>query len=334
MRTVRSWRNLAVVIATATLIAACGGADEGVAGFDPVAEATDEALTTAEAALETAEAAAATAEEALATAEAAEQTAEEAVAAAEEAAAEEGTSEETHAEETHAEETVSAHEAPHWTYEGSTGPESWAGLDAAFSACEAGTEQSPIDVNPAGTWALGLDDVTIHWSPVELEMINNGHTIQANVPPGNTTVFDGTTYDLLQFHFHKPSEHTVTHEAFPMELHFVHADSHGNLAVLGALLEAGPANEAFDVLWAAQPADGESIVIGEPFDMTTLLPADLSRYRYSGSLTTPPCSEGVNWNVLASPVFLSELQIEEFVYDGNARPVQAINDRQVLIDNG
>lgn len=220
----------------------------------------------------------------------------------------------------------------HWSYSGEEGPSSWAELSADFAVCEAGVAQSPIDIVSEESFVVGLDDLGFSWSETDIEVIDNGHTIQANVAAGNTTTFDGQTYDLLQFHFHRPSEHTVENEAFPMELHFVHADANGSLAVVGVLLAAGEENEAFDGIWSAQTATGSDAVL-EGFDLSSLLPEDLGRYRYSGSLTTPPCSEGVNWNVLSSPVSLSQDQIDAFLYEGNARPIQNLNGRSVLSDD-
>ncbi len=220
----------------------------------------------------------------------------------------------------------------HWSYEGATGPDAWAALNAQFAVCEAGMEQSPIDIPMMGTLPVGLDDLQLDWSPTTLTMINNGHTIQANVAPGNTTIIDNVPYQMLQFHFHKPSEHTVQGEVFPMELHFVHADAAGNLGVVGVLLAEGlQAHPAYDILWRNQPVVGDQLII-EDFDMTTLLPENMNRWRYNGSLTTPPCSEGVNWNVLSTPTFMSRSQIASFLYDGNARPTLPINDRDVLRD--
>jgi carbonic anhydrase len=247
---------------------------------------------------------------------------------------EDGT-ESDHASDEMDEEEADAHEPGHWSYSGETGPDHWAEISAEFALCEAGVEQSPIDIVDSDAFEVGLDDLVLSWQPSSLTVLNNGHTIQANVAAGNTTTFDGVDYDLVQFHFHKPSEHTINSEPFPMELHFVHATAEGDLAVIGVLLAEGEANPAFDILWAAQDeTDAETEATAEvaDFDLTSLLPDDLSRYRYSGSLTTPPCSEGVNWNVLANPVTMSTAQIEAFVHDGNARPVLPLGQRSVLVD--
>jgi len=247
-------------------------------------------------------------------------------AAEEESLAEHGTDTTEHA--------AAAHETPHWSYEGEEGPEHWASISKEFETCESGVRQSPIDL-VSRTIEVGLDDLELDWKPSDLAIIDNGHTIQANIPAGNTSVIDGVVYDLVQFHFHKPSEHEVKGEAFPMELHFVHKNAAGGLAVIGVLLTVGEPNPAYDILWAAQPeakpAEGESNKVAG-FDLTKLLPPDLHAWRYPGSLTTPPCTEGVSWNVLATPAAVSQHQIDEFRYDHNARPVQEIGDRLVLAD--
>ena len=219
----------------------------------------------------------------------------------------------------------------HWGYEGETGAGNWAELSDAFAVCEAGVEQSPIDIESAGAEGEDIADPVLDWQTGDIEIINNGHTIQANVPEGSTSEFDGQTYNLLQFHWHRPSEHTVDGDPFAMELHFVHADASGSLAVLGVLIEEGDGSPLYDTLWEQQPAEGESSTL-EDIDFSQLLPGDLATYVYPGSLTTPPCSEGVNWNVLRRPVSISTEQAEGFLYDGNARPVQPVNDRSVVAD--
>jgi carbonic anhydrase len=221
--------------------------------------------------------------------------------------------------------------APHWGYEGDVGPANWGQIDDAFAACEAGAEQSPIDLGPTATPA-NIADPDISWAASDIELVNNGHTIQANVPEGNTTVLAGHEYDLLQFHWHKPSENTVEGDPFAMELHFVHADSAGKLAVLAVLIEPGEASDLYDTIWAAQP-DVDATATVEDLDFAELLPTDRKTFVFPGSLTTPPCSEGVAWNVFQAPAQMSPDQIDEFIYDGNARPVQATNDRRIELDS-
>jgi len=331
---VRTTRSVSLLAALALVAAACGGS----AAADPdLEDKVNEARELAYQAALSAEQAKDVADEALA----AVGEAEAGQGAQEEGASGHGTGEEPtdghgagEEEAAHGATEHSEEAAPHWTYEGETGPEHWASISEEFEACEAGMNQSPIDL-VSRTIEVGLDDLQLDWKPSDLTIVDNGHTIQANIPAGNTSVIDGVVYDLVQFHFHKPSEHEVKGEAFPMELHFVHRNAAGGLAVIGVLLTVGEANPAYDILWAAQPeaatAEGEGNAVAG-FDLAALLPPDLHAWRYPGSLTTPPCSEGVSWNVLATPAAVSQTQIDGFRYDHNARPVQAIGDRLVLAD--
>jgi len=339
---VRTTRSFSLLTALALTASACGG---GSAASDPdLEDKVNEAKELAYQAALSAEQAKNTADEALAAAGggaegegegehgATETT--EGEGEGEHGAAEEESSGE-HGSETTTEHAASAKEAaPHWTYEGEEGPEHWASISKEFETCESGVKQSPIDL-VSRTIEVGLDDLKLDWKPSDLTIVDNGHTIQANIPAGNTSVIDGVVYDLVQFHFHKPSEHQVKGEAFPMELHFVHKNAAGGLAVIGVLLTVGEENPAYDTLWAAQPeektAEGEGNEVAG-FDLTKLLPPDRHAWRYPGSLTTPPCTEGVSWNVLATPAAVSQHQIDEFRYDHNARPVQEIGDRLVLAD--
>lgn len=336
---VRTTRSFALLSALALTAAACGG---GSSADPDLEDKVNEAKELAYQAALSAEQAKNTADEALAAAgggEGEHATEEEATGehGAEEEATGEHAAEEEPADEHGTETTEHAaakEEAPHWTYEGEEGPEHWASISKEFETCESGVKQSPVDL-VSRTIEVGLDDLKLDWKPSDLTIVDNGHTIQANVPAGNTSVIDGVTYDLVQFHFHKPSEHQVKGEAFPMELHFVHKNAAGGLAVIGVLLTVGEENPAYDTLWAAQPeektAEGEGNKVAG-FDLTKLLPPDLHAWRYPGSLTTPPCTEGVSWNVLATPAAVSQAQIDEFRYDHNARPVQDIGDRLVLAD--
>lgn len=331
---VRTTRSSALLAALALTAAACGG---GSSADPDLEDKVNEAKELAYQAALSAEEAKNTADEALAAAAGGEGEGTGASSTEEEATAEHGAAEEEssaeHGTET-TEHAAAADEPPHWTYEGEEGPEHWASISEEFETCESGVKQSPIDL-VSRTIEVGLDDLQLDWKPSDLTIVDNGHTIQANIPVGNTSVIDGVVYDLVQFHFHKPSEHQASGEAFPMELHFVHKNAAGGLAVIGVLLTVGPENPAYDTLWAAQPegktAEGEGNQVAG-FDLTKLLPPDLHAWRYPGSLTTPPCTEGVSWNVLATPAAVSQAQIDEFRYDHNARPVQDIGDRLVLAD--
>ncbi|GAB2611559.1 carbonic anhydrase [Streptomyces capparidis] len=222
-------------------------------------------------------------------------------------------------------------DTPHWSYEGAEGPANWATLAEDFEACEKGREQSPVDLDE--NTAVAVDKtVTVDYRPVTAELVNNGHTIQATVSPGSRIVIDGTSYDLKQFHFHLPSEHTEEGRHSAMEMHFVHADAKGGLAVLGVLMDEKAGTSAFGDLWRRLPGrEGATTRITRAFDLTAFLPGDRDQYRYQGSLTTPPCTEGVKWTVLKNPVPVSPDQVARYkeLFPKSNRPVQPLNDREL-----
>jgi carbonic anhydrase len=222
--------------------------------------------------------------------------------------------------------------APHWSYGGADGPEHWGALSAAFAACSHGAMQSPIDLN-AGFTVATLSHA-FDYKPSALNIVHNGHTVQANYAPGSSMTVQGKVYDLLQFHFHAPSEHAIGGHRAPMEVHLVHQSADGELAVLGIMMNEGAANEALAGAWSKMPmhetaaADHGDVMV----DAAALLPATGRYYHYKGSLTTPPCSEGVRWFVLQTPITVSTEQIAKFVEAAapNARPLQPINKRLVV----
>jgi carbonic anhydrase len=223
--------------------------------------------------------------------------------------------------------TALAAEGVHWTYEEAG---KWGELSPEFGACGTGAEQSPIDLAHPIPSALG--DVTVEWQTKAAVVVNNGHTIQINTEAGSAAEIAGTRYDLLQFHFHHPSEHSVDGERLAMELHFVHREAGGGLAVLGVFLVPGAENATLANIWAKVPSEEGEAELDGPIDLMPLLPKSRAYYRYAGSLTTPPCSETVLWTVFAEPIELSEAQIAAFaaLYPMNARPVQEINRRFLL----
>jgi carbonic anhydrase len=198
--------------------------------------------------------------------------------------------------------SAAAEEPTHWTYAGASGPSEWGVLDSEFAACGTGSRQSPIDL-PVAVPATG-DDVRIAAEGVEGELVDTGHTMQF-VPDSTGSIVDygGVEYSALQTHFHAPSEHTIAGEPAAAEFHLVHSDDDGNLFVVGVLVTEGAASEA----WApyvdavSEAADEDQEI---DLDVSDLLPADLEHYAYTGSLTTPPCTEGVQWIVLSQPVEL------------------------------
>ena len=225
------------------------------------------------------------------------------------------------------------HAAGHaWSYEGATGPSHWAALGEDNATCGVGKHQSPINID--ATHKEVLPAIDFNYSAAPLAIIDNGHTIQVNVPPGRFIQVHGQRYDLIQFHFHRPSEEQIHGRAVSMVAHLVHRNERGELAVVAVLLQEGKANAFLSTLWGHLPSDKgvEKKVAGTMINVADLLPAQRGYYNFDGSLTTPPCSESVNWFVLKTPVELSSAQIEVFAsrYSHNARPVQPLNDRTVL----
>ena len=224
---------------------------------------------------------------------------------------------------------------PQWGYEGELGPDRWGSLDPGFAACTRGREQSPIDLT--GAERRALSEIGFEYAPSPISILNDGHTIQVNYAPGSGIVLDGTRYELVQFHFHHRSEHTVEGGDFPLELHLVHADAGGALAVIGVFLAEGAANEALAPVWRYLPAAaGPTALVAGTVDANALLPERRTTWRYRGSLTTPPCSEGVSWLVMTEPVTASREQIEAFraLVPVNNRPVQPLNGRRLVTDAG
>jgi carbonic anhydrase len=223
-----------------------------------------------------------------------------------------------------------AADGPHWDYEGHGGADKWGALTESFKACAVGTEQSPIDLSQ-GVKA-DLDPLAIDWKPQAFKIVNNGHTIQANAAPGSTLVIGKDIYNHLQFHFHAPSEHAVNGKRVAMEVHFVHAAADGRLAVVGVFMQPGRKNAAFaSIMQAAPRSEGEK-TLGEPIDPRQFLPPVQTLFRYKGSLTTPPCSEVVDWNVFEQPIEVADADIKAFqaIFAMNARPLQPVNRRFLL----
>lgn len=224
-------------------------------------------------------------------------------------------------------------EAPHWGYEGEAGPDHW-GDNPDWALCSTGTEQSPTDIASASP--LNPADITFGYDPSQLTIVNNGHTIQVNYDAGSTIEVGGKSYELKQFHFRALSEHTVDGAHTPMEMHLVHQAEDGQYAVVGVFINSGSnANSAFEPIWANLPAEaGEPHAIdGVMVNADDLLPVERTYWRYNGSFTTPPCTEGVQWLVLNTDISLSDGQISAFtdIVDGNYRPVLALNDREFFL---
>jgi carbonic anhydrase len=229
---------------------------------------------------------------------------------------------------------ASAAEKAHWGYEGQEGPGHWATLSPEYSAC-AGKSQSPVDLVQARMIEAELPAIVFSYQSTPLNVTNNGHTIQVDYAGNSTIQLDGRTFHLKQFHFHSPSENLIDGRSYAIEAHLVHADDEGNLAVIAVMIETGPANTFLDKVWRSMPAavGGRSQPGGVAVDVSDLLPANRDYYRYDGSLTTPPCTEGVRWLVLKRPVTASQKQVDAFrhvMHHANNRPVQPLNARVVL----
>lgn len=227
--------------------------------------------------------------------------------------------------------SASSPDACSWSYDGATGPEHWSEICAPKNyTCESGTRQSPIDL-PAAPHG-NLPHLSFHYRPTPLDAENTGSTIEADIHSDSYLKIGHERYNLIQFHFHTPSEHQLEGESYPMELHFVHRNALGELAVVGVFLREGAENPLIQQIWdhIAEGEAGEAHV--EQIEPEDLLPENREYYRYAGSLTTPPCTEGVRWHVLHEPIEVSEEQIEEFraIFPHNARPLQELNGRTVL----
>lgn len=222
-------------------------------------------------------------------------------------------------------------ELHHWTYGGEAGPDNWGSLDLANAMCSTGSQESPVDI--VGPISAHLPPLEIRWHKRPETIVNNGHTIQLNFAKGDTLNVADRSYALTQFHFHHPSEHLVGGKAFAMEAHFVHAAEGGGLAVIGVLIAPGKPNAVFNKIVATMPAaEGPPVEADHAIDPTRLLPAGRAYYRYEGSLTTPPCSESVDWFVLSEKLEVAETDIARFakLYPMNARPVQKRERRFIL----
>ena len=215
-----------------------------------------------------------------------------------------------------------------WGYDADDGPGLWAGLDPAYATCALGTEQSPIDLT--GGQRADLPEVEFDYRQGRATIENTGHGIQVNPVPGSGIVLDGVRYELCQFHFHRESEHTVEGARLALEVHLVHESADGALAVVGVLLDEGGENDALKPVWDHLPTrPTQPHAMAGDLDLASLLPDDRTSWRYRGSLTTPPCTEGVAWVVLTEVLALSSGQIEAFaaIYRNNYRPVQPLGER-------
>jgi len=225
-------------------------------------------------------------------------------------------------------------EAHHeWDYGAKHGPKHWGALKQEFATCGIGKTQSPIDIRNAVP--SKLEPIRFDYHPAPLHIIDNGHTIQVSYAPGSSISVGDQKYELVQFHFHKPSEEKIDGKSYPMVVHLVHKKSDGKLAVVAVLLKQGAQNPLVQTLWTNLPKEKEKehAVDKVRINAAELLPQDHAYYTFEGSLTTPPCSESVTWLVLVNPKEVSKAQVDRFgkIYSGNARPVQPLNGRTIKV---
>ncbi|WP_263356293.1 carbonic anhydrase [Acidicapsa ligni] len=218
-----------------------------------------------------------------------------------------------------------------WGYEGKEGPLNWGKLDPAYKACASGKEQSPIDIRGAHP-NRKLQPIEFHYISGTMALVNNGHTIQITPPAGSYIVVDGVRYDLVQFHFHHPGEEAVKGALPDMSLHLVHKSADGRIVVVAVRLNEGNPNAVLAALWQHLPKTvGATDKLTEEMNPAGLLPADRAYWTYEGSLTAPPCTEGVRWLIFKQPVELSRSQLRSFatLYKVNSRLIQATRGRKI-----
>lgn len=224
-------------------------------------------------------------------------------------------------------------EKAHWGYSGKEASKHWGELSDSYATCSKGKNQSPINIQ---TGVNGnLPALNFRYNTPATEILNNGHTVQVNIATGSQMQIGGKSFDLKQFHFHTPSENEIKSQSFPLEAHFVHADASGNLAVVAVMFKQDVENPLIKTLWSLMPANkGEKkSLVSTKIDFSKMLPNNKEYYYFNGSLTTPPCTEGVRWFVLKQAVSLTNAQakqLKETLHHKNNRPTQPLNARIVI----
>lgn len=226
-----------------------------------------------------------------------------------------------------------ASDSPHWAYKGEEGMDHWGMLSHGYMRCETGSHQSPIDLTMPSE-VRTPERLQFHYRQTDIQAMHNGHSIQVRVSPGNELHVNGRTYRLMQFHFHEPSEHHIEGKSFPFELHLVHRDRTGHIVVVALLADLGAGHPGLLSLWPSLPMHAGESVASRVLDLSTLIPNNLHHFAYHGSLTTPPCTEGVHWIVMQDKISIAQAQIDQFVtlVGHNARAIQPIHDRRVLAE--
>jgi carbonic anhydrase len=231
----------------------------------------------------------------------------------------------------HAQQAATPPTGAEWSYYGKKGPSSWGKLDPAYSACSKGNLQSPIDIHGAKRNPL-LKPIEFHYISGPVTLLNTGHTVRINVIPGSYIVFNGARYDLVEFHFHHPAEDLVEGKLSDMVIDLVHKDAAGKMAIIAVRLDEGRVNGSLAALWPSLPKKpGATASIQDFFNPLGLLPTDRSYWSYIGSITVPPCTEGVQWLFMQNPTELAQDQLQAFaaLYADNARPLQPTRGRKI-----
>jgi carbonic anhydrase len=228
----------------------------------------------------------------------------------------------------------------HFSYANPEGPDHWGDLDPAFATCKSGTKQSPVNLPSVLRTDSSLAITRPMSGPIPLVVVNNGHAIQVKNTAAASVTIDNVKYDLAQFHFHSPSEHTIGGKSFDMEMHLVHKSADGKLAVIALLFTKGAENQILKPLWASMPSaasEDPTTVDNVSIDVARLYPNEMKFEHYEGSLTTPPCTESVSWFVLEPPAHggleMSAEQISRYqalMHGPTNRPVQPLNGRTVV----
>ncbi|MDL2355329.1 MAG: carbonic anhydrase family protein [Pseudomonadota bacterium] len=222
----------------------------------------------------------------------------------------------------------------HWSYDGETGPANWGKINADWAKCGTGTRQSPIDLRDG--MRVDLEQIVFAYQPTGFNVVDNGHTVQVAVGMGNFITVQNRSYELVQFHFHRPSEERINGKGTEMVVHLVHKDSEGRLAVVAVLLERGAQNSMIQAVWNNLPLEkNDTVTASVALDPNQILPAKRDYFTFMGSLTTPPCSEGVLWLVMKQPMQASPAQMALFsrLYPLNARPTQPGGGRVIKESN-
>lgn len=245
---------------------------------------------------------------------------------------------------------VNANEAEKWSYLGSTGPQHWGSLNSKYAACKNGKAQSPINIPAKDIHGTGSLQIYYRSAPMKIvddgtteltlgnkkTFYNDGHSVQLNFSGATpeTLSFNGTAYHLVQFHLHTPSENKMNGKKYPLEIHFVNQGKNGEVVVLAVFVDVGAANPTLQAMIDHYPKRQDKLILikGESINPGALLPKEQAYYTFKGSLTTPPCTEGLQWIVFRQPITASAVQIAELskaMGEANARPTQPLNGRSV-----